>query len=104
MSTFDPEAVYLQLGNFLVLLKNGDGDTALKQIADLTSALEGLKGSEPHSPDLPNREPEPGRIVAAHLKAAEVQIQATHLALAQESVEKAIDVVGGGKPATADQE
>jgi hypothetical protein len=101
MSTFDPGAIYLQLGNILALLKNGDAERALQQIADLISELEPLKGSEPHSPDIPNREPEPGRIIAAHLKGAEVQIRATRLALAQESLEKAIEIVGGGKPATA---
>jgi hypothetical protein len=97
METFDAKATQLRLQEILVLVKDRDGEAALAQIDSLVSELKQLDG-----PAVQERPPEPWRLISAHLKAAEVQIEATHLAFAEESMEKAIGVaVGEQGPAIA---
>ncbi len=62
------------------LLTNGAGDDALGRMQAILTELN-------------NDGDAPSRLIAAHLRAAEVLIERTHLAPAAESLEKAIYVV-----------
>lgn len=97
MEAFDAKATQLRLQDILTLIKDRDGEAALAQIDSLVSELKQLDG-----PTVQQRPPEPWRLISAHLKAAEVQIEATHLAFAEESLDKAIGVaIEQQGPATA---
>jgi hypothetical protein len=104
MATFEPQTIIVRLEKILALIKSNDSVGALSHIADLVAELR-LLDEEPvrgHSSESreesarTGRGPEPWRAIAAQLKAAEVQIQATHLSHAQESLEKAIYVAEKG--------
>ena len=96
MEVFDPKAIQIRLEDILKLIKERESQAALAQIDSLVSEFKSLEGptsdAEDHAAKR-NRAPEAWRLIAAHLKAAEVQIQETHLAFAEESLTKAIGVV-----------
>lgn len=67
------------------LVTNGNADDAISRIDTLVSELKST-----HSAADESESPEPWRIIAAHLKAAQVQIEQTHLSPAADSISKAI--------------
>lgn len=81
MAALDSKAMQLRLEEILTLIKDRESEAARAQIDALVSELKLSDASAPQS-----------RLVAAHLKAADVQIEATHLAFAEESLGKAIGV------------
>ena len=98
MEPFDPQTVHLRLESILESLKAGDAEAAGARIAGLLSQLEALGESRPAGTDQTNRKPEPWKLVAAHLRATQVHLELTHLAVAQSTIETAIGVLldGGG--------
>jgi hypothetical protein len=105
MTNFDPEDTHTRLESIVTLVQNRDAETALSQISDLVTELKSTEehdAARPFGPPDADREPEPQRVISAHLKGAEVHINDTHLALAEESLEKALGVVMDEKgPAVA---
>jgi signal transduction histidine kinase len=87
MFTEEMQEACTRLEVILALIQAGDSEGALTEIRDLVSALRTSSSEEPDSPDGP---PQITRVIAAHLKAAEVQIEQTHLSPAEDSVAKAI--------------
>lgn len=79
-TTAAPELA-LKLQEIHDLIMNDAGEDALQKIDSVVTELK----SDGNPTDS-------GRLIAAHLKAAEVEIEATHLAPAADSVSKAIYV------------
>jgi hypothetical protein len=118
MSAFNPIETGSKLQSILTLIKAADSEAALRQIADLVAELR-LMGEASAGQDAgtagqgestqgestgAGAEPEPWRLIAAQLKAAELQIQETHLSSAEDSLAKAIYVaLHGGSQAAAAQ-
>ena len=90
MTGLDPKATQLRLEEILKLIRDRESETARAQIDALVSELKLLEGSAPQAS---GGAPETWRLIAAHLKAADVEIEATHLASAEESLGKAIGAV-----------
>ena len=76
-----------RLEALLALIKAGEGAAALAEIRDMVDAL---RADSPEEQDQTDGAPPAGRIIAAHLKAAEVEIEQTHMAPAEASLAKAI--------------
>ena len=90
---FQAERIAGQLDEILDLLNNGSGDVALGRIREIVRELKSPDEQQASAePSGDNGAPEPWRIIAAHLKAAEVHIELTRLAPAADSVSKAIYV------------
>jgi hypothetical protein len=78
---FDEKITASKLEQIHNLLMNGAGDDAIEKIRSVVTELRSdADGTTPQ------------RLILAHLKAAEVQIEGTHLAPAADSVGKAIYV------------
>jgi hypothetical protein len=108
MAALDPQTVGYRLESILTLVQSNDDYRALLRIADLVLDLRSLAeapiqaGSNPRDNGGPGPEPEPWRVIAAHLKAAEIQLQETHRSPAEESIAKAIYVAVRGTQQAAD--
>lgn len=72
----------------LALVQAGDGDAALTEIRDMVAALRANAPEEQEATD--DNAPPAWRVIAAHLRAAEVEIEQTRLAPAEDSIAKAI--------------
>jgi hypothetical protein len=79
-----------RLDAILALMTSGDAAGALSQINDLTVELRQEADESFADPATDDSVAETWRLAIAHLKAAEVQIEATHMAPAADSVSKAI--------------
>jgi hypothetical protein len=88
MPTDDMQETGRRLEVILALVQANDSEGALSEIRDLVSALRANNAEE--RDDSSDSAPQITRVIAAHLKAAEVQIEQTHLSPAEASVAKAI--------------
>jgi len=79
-----------RLDAILASLNSNDAGGALSQINELTAELRQEAAESFADPAIDNSVAETWRLAIAHLKAAEVQIEATHLSPAVDSVSKAI--------------
>jgi hypothetical protein len=70
------------------LIQAGDSEGALETIREIVETLK--EDGDAHTVNEPDGSPHPSRLIAAHLRAAEVQIEQTHMSPAEESLEKAI--------------
>jgi hypothetical protein len=87
-NSFDPSIMGGRLEAIRALVESGAADDARARIAELVAELRSTgEGAPAEGPP-----PEPWRLIAAHLKAAEVQIEQTHMAPAADSIAKAIYV------------
>ncbi len=85
--SIDPTA---RLEVVLALIQAGDSAGALERIREIVETLkEDGTGQTANEPD---GSPHPSRLIAAHLRSAEVQIEQTHMSPAEESLEKALYV------------
>lgn len=74
----------------LALIQAGDSAGALETIREIVETLK--EDGAVQTVDEREGSPHPSRLIAAHLRAAEVQIEQTHMSPAVDSLEKAIYV------------
>jgi hypothetical protein len=72
----------------LALIQAGDSVGAIERIREIVETLK--DDGAVHTVDEPDGSPRPSRLIAAHLRAAEVQIEQTHMSPAEDSLEKAL--------------
>jgi hypothetical protein len=87
LSNESPDAA-ARLEVVLALIQAGDSTGALEGIREIVESLK--EDGVVHTVDGPDGSPHPSRLIAAHLRAAEVQIEQTHMSPAEDSLEKAI--------------
>jgi hypothetical protein len=87
MSIDEMQQANARLEVILALVQAGDGDAALTEIREMVDVL---RATSPAERDPDTGDPPSSSVIAAHLKAAEVQIEQTHMSPAEDSITKAI--------------